>query len=124
MLIGDDRLSGKEAAASLTFSLPDEVRGKSIEFVIDIIDSAGNEGRAVLSAFVGLNGEIQLEHGFEEENPAAEIPGLAGRSGCAVRARTTPEGAFALFAITAFDAAVRRQRRTPRTCREKQARAL
>jgi MYXO-CTERM domain-containing protein len=113
MLVGDDLLSGKEASAKLAVSLPDAVRGKSIEFVVDIIDSAGNASRETLPALVGLNGEIQFEtEGGPGEGPTAEIPGLVADGGCSVRARgTSEEGAAALLAIAALGAAAGRRRR-------------
>jgi MYXO-CTERM domain-containing protein len=112
MLIGDDLLSGKEASASLALSLPEAARGKSIELVIDIVDSAGNVGREALPAFVGLNGEIQFETkagpGVE---PAGEVPGssLIAGGGCSVTGPSTSRDAAALFALAGLGAALARR---------------
>lgn len=114
MLAGDDLLSGSEASASLALSLPDFVRGKSIEFVVDIIDSAGNAGRATLPAVVGPNGEIDFG-GFEAAGePLDENPGLAVRGGCSVtdRARHTDASAFLAIAALGALTGLRRQRQT------------
>jgi uncharacterized protein (TIGR03382 family) len=115
MLVGDDLLAGKEASASLALSLPAAVWGKSIEFVVDIIDSAGNAGRETLPALIGLNGEIQFAiEGGPDEGPTAETPGPVADGGCSVRSRpTSKEGAAALLAIAAaaLGAATGRRRR-------------
>jgi hypothetical protein len=118
MLVGDDLLSGTEASASLVFSLPEAVRGKSIEFVVDIIDSAGNAGREALPAVVGLNGEIQFEtEATPSEEPSATTPGLMPDGGCSVGDRparpSSAGGLFAIAAIAAFGAAAGLSRRKP-----------
>lgn len=117
MLVGDDLLSGKEASASLSFALPEETWGKSIEFIVDIIDSAGNAGRATLPASVGLGGEVSFEsEGGLSDGPSAQPPdgGLVEDGGCSVVARSASRGAVAAGLLAVLGAALALRRRNPR----------
>ncbi len=115
LLVGDDLLAGKEASASLALGLPETARGKSIEFVVDVVDSAGNAARVVLPALVDLNGDIhfEIEGGGPGADPPAGSSGVVADGGCSATGRALPRGACALFlfGVAGFGAALALRRR-------------